>query len=439
MVTVKNTVGITANDISVLHTANEYKQLLLKEISQATSRIYLSALYIQDDEAGREILQAIYQAKQNTPSLDVCLFVDFHRAQRGLIGDKASGGNRDFYLELAQQYESSIRIYGVPVKRKELLGVLHLKGLVIDDMLIYSGASINDIYLQQHGRYRLDRYYRMFSPQLSDDFCEYLTRCFIDSGLVPLLNQLSLPDRKQLKRDIPRLTKRIKKTRYRESQCHRDASIQASMHVGCGRRGNKLNRLIRDSVRDSQSNLVIFTPYFNLPKPLLRDLDGALKRGVKVTLTIGDKKASDFYNGDEATFSTVEIVPYIYERLLVSFLTRRQKYLSSGQLEVRLWQHENNSFHLKGMVIDQRYHLLTGSNLNPRAWALDLENGILLDDKEGSLQGVFAQELEHIFQHTTVIKDASQIDNIESYPDKPRKLLKKLRMIQIDRLLKRFL
>lgn len=439
MATLKSSTGLAAQDIEIAKSAADFKQQLLAEISQAKSRIYISALYIQDDEAGREVLAALYQAKINQPQLDIHLFVDFHRAQRGLIGEKEHGGNRDYYLELEQQYNVSIDIYGVPVKRKELLGVLHLKGMVIDNVLLYSGASINDVYLQQAERYRLDRYYRIQSQALADNFCEYFQRCFIDSKLAPKLNQPGLPNKQTLKRNIIRLTKLLKKSKYRDFPFSESADIQAAMFVGCGRRGNQLNRVIRDLVKSSQNTMVIFTPYFNLPKPLLRDLDAALKRGVKVTLTVGDKKANDFYNANEETFSTVEIVPYIYERLLVAFLSRRQKYLDNGQLTLRLWQDGSNSFHLKGLVIDDRYHMLTGSNLNPRAWALDIENGILLDDPQGLLREKFAEEFQRITTHTQLIRSSSQIEGINSYPDKPRKLLKKIKMTQIDRILKRFL
>lgn len=443
MVAINTMVGIAATDIEIANSAADFKQLLLAEISQATTRIYISALYIQDDEAGREVLAALYQAKQKTPSLDICLFVDFHRAQRGLIGDKESGGNRDLYLALEKQHKVSIKIYGVPVKRKELLGVLHLKGMVVDNVLLYTGASINDIYLQQTERYRLDRYYRLNSQALADNFCEYLQRCFIEPALAPLLNQGDVPNAKRIKRKIVRLTKLLKAEKYKAFNTQKPDNniedIQASMLVGCGRRGNQLNRAIRDLVRNSQESLVIFTPYFNLPKPLLRDLDAALKRGVKVTLTVGDKKANDFYNPDETTFSTVEIVPYIYERLLVSFLSRRQKFLDNGNLSLRLWQHDSNSFHLKGIVADNRYHLLTGSNLNPRAWSLDLENGILLDDEKGQLADKFNAEFQRITEHTKIIHNIADIESLHNYPDKPRKLLKRLRMTQIDRLLKRFL
>ena len=123
MVAVNSMVGIAATDIDIANTAADFKQMLLAEIAQAKSRVYISALYVQDDTAGREVLDALYQAKAKTPTLDICLFVDFHRAQRGLIGQKEHGGNRELYLALEQQQTESINIYGVPVKRKELLGV----------------------------------------------------------------------------------------------------------------------------------------------------------------------------------------------------------------------------------------------------------------------------------------------------------------------------
>ena len=55
-------------------------------------------------------------------------------------------------------------------------------------------------------------------------------------------------------------------------------------------------------IQKSQSSLLIFTPYFNLPKPLKKDIIKALKRGVKITLVIGDKTANDFYIPEEKKY-----------------------------------------------------------------------------------------------------------------------------------------
>ncbi len=437
---------ISSADIEIFSAPKQYKQQLLSLIASARHRIYITALYLQDDEAGREIMHALYEAKNKAPELDIKIFVDFHRGQRGLIGEKDSLGNRALYLALAQQYQQKIAIYGIGVKRKELFGVLHLKGMVFDDALFYTGASINDVYMQQDTRYRLDRYYQINSSVLTNSFCQYLSRTFVDSNLAPLLNEIELPSAIQQKRNIIALKSLLKKSAYQvlfEGNDKKSSVIANPVSIipliGFGRRKNNLNKVIRKTIKSTEQRLLIFTPYFNLPPVLARDVVHALKRGVNITLVVGDKKANDFYIADESAFSTIGIVPYIYEMLLKRFVKRYQNFIDSGLLNIHLWQHEDNSFHLKGIISDERYHLLTGSNLNPRAWALDLENGILLDDPSQGLMAKVAPELMSIMEHTRKINHFSEIEAVGDYPEKPKKLLNKIRFAQIDRILKRFL
>ena len=75
-----------AEQIEFIYSTADYKQQLIQLIRQAKKRIYITALYWQNDAAGKEILQELYQAKQQLPELDIKVFVDFHRAQRGLLG-----------------------------------------------------------------------------------------------------------------------------------------------------------------------------------------------------------------------------------------------------------------------------------------------------------------------------------------------------------------
>ena len=441
MIKASQGIAVNAHDIKVFNTPSQYKQQLLSLIQDAKKRIYITALYLQDDDAGREILHALYLAKANNPALSIKVFVDCHRAQRGLIGEGKQLGNRAFYLEFAKKHQQNIDVFGVAVKRKELFGVLHLKGMVFDDEVFYTGASINDVYLHQQQKYRLDRYYQIKSPQLSDSFCDYLEQYFVQSGLALKLNDEILPEASQQKQNIRRLKASMKKSQYVYPLAVEDNAddIMIKPYIGYGSRGNRLNHIIRKVVQKSQNSLLLFTPYFNLPKSLARDVNNALKRQVKVTIVVGDKQANDFYIADENAFSTIGIVPYIYEMLMLRFVKKWQRYIDNGQLEIRLWQDQNNSFHLKGLVADERYHLLTGSNLNPRAWSLDLENGLLLDDKKGALQGMLQEELTGIIANTRLITHYRDLDGIDDYPQKPKALLKKIRMTQIDRILKRFL
>ncbi len=156
--------------VEILCHATEYKAKVLELIAGARRRIVLTALYLQADEAGEEVLRALYQAKQQNPQLDIRVYVDFHRARRGLIGQAGMKTNADFYREIGAQYPEQIQILGVPVKRRELFGVLHLKGFVFDDTLLYSGASLNNVYMGVPVRYRADRYMLIHNQPLADAF-----------------------------------------------------------------------------------------------------------------------------------------------------------------------------------------------------------------------------------------------------------------------------
>jgi len=76
-----------AEQYQIVYDPKSYRVTLLEQIKKAQHRIYIVALYLEQDEAGREILDALYQAKMQQPSLDIKIFVDWHRAQRGRIGE----------------------------------------------------------------------------------------------------------------------------------------------------------------------------------------------------------------------------------------------------------------------------------------------------------------------------------------------------------------
>ena len=184
--------GLTSKDVNVLTNAQEYRTQLLDLIANAKKRIYITTLYLQDDEAGREILAALHSASLANPSLEIKVLVDFHRAQRGLIGAEKSEGNASLYCDSLEKFNSNVQVYGVPVKAKELFGVLHLKGFVIDDTLLYSGASLNNVYLQYSDRYRLDRYFLVSQSELCDSVVDFIESTLLNSEAVPRIDQRPL-------------------------------------------------------------------------------------------------------------------------------------------------------------------------------------------------------------------------------------------------------
>ncbi len=72
-----------------------------------------------------------------------------------------------------------IPVYGVPINTREALGVLHFKGFIIDDCVLYSGASLNDVYLHQHDKYRYDRYQCIRNGKMADIMFDW-----VDNNLV---------------------------------------------------------------------------------------------------------------------------------------------------------------------------------------------------------------------------------------------------------------
>ncbi len=67
---------------------------------------------------------------------------------------------------------------------------------------------------------------------------------------------------------------------------------------------------------------------------------------------------------EDQPFKIIGALPYLYEINLRRFLSRLQYYVNTDQLIVRLWKDDDNSYHLKGMWVDDEWMLLTGNNLN---------------------------------------------------------------------------
>ena len=431
--------GLTTEDVQVLTNAKEYRTELLRLIGAAKKRIYITALYLQDDEAGREILTALHEASLANPELEVKVLVDFHRAQRGLIGAAKSDGNASMYCDFQEQYQSNVKVHGVPVKAKELFGVLHLKGFVIDDTLLYSGASLNNVYLQQDERYRLDRYFLVRQAGLCNSVIEFIETHLLSSAAVPRIDMRPLAKFNDIKFAQKQLMRELKSASYESAAEACADELGVRLFLGLGRRSNKLNRLIKSLFDTTEQELVLYTPYFNFPAPLMRSLRRLLKQGKQVTIVVGDKTANDFYLPPSEPFSKIGALPYLYETILYKFLKSQKRHISNGNLNVYLWKHESNSFHLKGICSDKRLHLLSGHNLNPRAWGLDIENGILIDDPKQHILEQIENEKQAILQHCRRLTGPQDLETMDDYPAPVKKLLGQAKRVKVDFIIKRFI
>lgn len=432
--------AVPATAIETLTDAAAFRTRLLRAIESARRRIVIVALYLEDDDAGREVVDALYSAHARRPSLEISVFVDWHRAQRGLIGKARSAGNAGMYCRFAAARGPGVAFYGVPVQNRELFGVLHLKGYMIDDIVIYSGASLNDVYLAKHGRYRLDRYHLLRHGPLADAMADFVAREFAASPAVRRLDQPPVPTTQSLLPAIRAFRQRLVRARYVVPfEPVLPGQVAVTPLVGFGRADNPLNDTLLALLRCARERVVLLTPYFNLPRPARAVIGQLLGRGCEVELMVGDKVANDFYIPPDQPFRTIGVLPYLYESNLRRFARLHQSHMASGQLRLHLWRHGSNSFHLKGLFIDDDVAVLTGNNLNPRAWALDLENALLLRDPEGLLQEQHRNEWLALLRHATRLSDYHALETTRHYPAPVRRLLRRLKRVQLDRLANRLL
>ncbi len=443
----KDTIGrlpamsVPAVSFSILETPQRFREEILNLIETSSRRIYITALYLQDDETGREILDAIYLRASKCPSLKVYILVDFHRAQRGLIGKGRQCGNNIMYREYSQRYPSAnVTFLGVPVKSKEMFGVLHLKGFVFDNTVLYSGASINNVYLNKDNKYRLDRYEKIVYEPLADCMVAFLLKYLLNAAAVQDLTRDNIPSAGEISNQIGSLKKHLKKAIYHiNSEARKEGCVSMTPLCGLGNVKNRLNRTILSLMQMTKQKITICTPYFNMPANIQRVITKLLKKGIKINLVIGDKVANDFYIPEDQPFNRVGAVPYLYEGFVREFCRKNQSYIDNGQLNIMMWKDGTNTYHVKGIYVDDDYYLITGNNLNPRAWRLDFENAILIQDPEHLMKDSFSKELDFILSNTTRITHWTNLEKFEDFPERIQNYLKKIFRLKLHLFVKRII
>ncbi|MFZ7142748.1 CDP-diacylglycerol--serine O-phosphatidyltransferase [Avibacterium avium] len=434
--------ALQPSQIDFLHHPAEFKQQIIQLIREAKTRIYITALYWQNDDAGQEILNEVFAAKSRNPELEVKIFVDWHRAQRNLLGAEKSATNADWYCEqraIHQYGEHAHLFFGVPVNTREVFGVLHIKGFIFDDTLLYSGASINNVYLQQNEKYRYDRYHKITHSALADSMVKFLQQYLLSNQAVLPLDNSERPKTKEIRQHIRAFRKSLASDGQYKFTNEENSGLKITPLFGLGGGANLLNRTIEDLFQIVQEKLVICTPYFNFPRPLQQKIRRLLQKGKHIEIIVGDKTANDFYIPPSQPFKMAGALPYLYESNIRRFSQKFEQQINQGQLVIRTWKDGENSYHLKGVWVDNSHILLTGNNLNPRAWRLDAENGLLIQDPAQQLQAQVQQELACIRQHTTQLKHYTELDELSQYPAPVQKLLKKFARIKADKLVKMIL
>nr|BET44848.1 MAG: CDP-diacylglycerol--serine O-phosphatidyltransferase [Candidatus Aschnera chinzeii] len=422
-------------DVVCIYKAKSFREIISQHILTAKKYIYITVLYFECDYTGKNILDLLYKAKLARPSLDIKIFVDWHRARRTRIGASNNITNANWYYQCSQTYPNfNIPIFGVPINTQEALGVFHFKGFIFDNIIIYSGASINNAYFQNGNNYRYDRYHLFHNTNLAGIMKDFIDKHLLTSPAVQRLDQKNFFYKKSIKNSIKKLRHNLKNYNYQFTNDASNEELSIIPLIGLGK-NNNFNKTIIHLMNCTKNKIIISTPYFNLPNILKRVIKKLLLNGKTIEIITGDKIANDFYIDPNKPFKIISVLPYIYEINLRKFIQTYQMYIDNNQLIVRIWKNGNNTYHVKGIWIDNNWQLITGNNFNPRAWRLDLENAILFHDPQELFQITKNKELEYINSSTVILKHYSELDNINVYPKKVKKLIQNLHLIRIDKLM----
>ncbi|MCV2525385.1 MAG: CDP-diacylglycerol--serine O-phosphatidyltransferase [Candidatus Lightella neohaematopini] len=426
----------SSNKIRTLFSPTDFNKELIYSISKARFRIYIVLLYFDCDRSGRLILDTLYKAKKNYYNLDIVIIVDLNRAKRNRFGNTNKVTNIDWYYYIAQiNSDIEIPIYGIPISNREYLGVFHLKGFIIDNKVIYSGANINDIYLEKLNYCRYDRYKIIKNKLLADTLVYYIQQYLLTAKAISRLNNINSKNI-IVNNNIFTLRKTLRTANYHYLGTINYNKLSIVPLVGLGKY-NLLNKTIYHLIYSAQKKIILCTPYFNIPNVLLNSIVDVLNLGITVEIIVSDKTASDFYVPKKNdNFHITNIIPYLYEINLRDIMIKLQNYIDHGDLIIKIWKNQYNSFHMKGIWIDNDWCMLTSNNLNIRSWQLDLENALLIYDPQHFLTKENEIELNNINNYTKLIKHYNDIQIIADYPIKIRNLINKIRKINFDKIIK---
>lgn len=320
-----------------------------------------------------------------------------------------------------------------------MFGVLHLKGFVFDDTILYSGASINNVYLHQFERYRYDRYHVIENKVLADSWVTFIQQHLLTNEAVKRLDTENRPKTAEIRAQIKHFRKQLSREAYLFNGVAENGRLAVSPLVGLGRRKNQLNKVIEALFYQTEQKLTICTPYFNFPHSLRTRIEWLLANGKSVEIIVGIKPLMISTPSRTKNSRWHRLCLICMKRTYEPLQNSLDGYVQNKQLTIRLWKDGENSYHLKGVWVDNRYILLTGNNLNPRAWRLDAENAILISDPQHQLSEKAETELNQICQHTQILTHYSDLEVLTDYPENVRKLLKKFGRVKLDKIVKMLL
>ncbi|ETV99507.1 hypothetical protein H310_08181 [Aphanomyces invadans] len=408
---------LNGSDVTILHSPTDFYNQLLQNIHRAKKRISISSLYIGNDALSRRLVQALQDACQDNPSLQVSIVLDYSRGQRG--GPTSSVA---VLTPLLATFPSkvSLHLYRVPQLDRwgflpppfdETIGVSHTKVYLCDDTLIMSGANLSGDYFTQ----RQDRYLQLYNANLAEfyhTFVQILTNHAHHVQLVPCTtgatsskasvgamatNKIVPP--KTTHADFASALLSLQDYQPTTPRWTTDAmaipTIQFSpleiLHDE-DTLSHVLHRL------PSASRIGIASGYLNFPPFLMRLL---AERAFHLDVVTAAPSANGFFNGNGIKGA----LPMAYSLIEGEFYHR----FADSPLTLREYNRDAWTFHAKGMWIqhdDEALTVVGSSNFGQRSYGRDLESQVFLYSTNSTLRSQLKDEYTRLTKHSEAVTES---------------------------------
>lgn len=154
-----------------------------------------------------------------------------------------------------------------------------------------------------------------------------------------------------------------------------------------------LEPLFIDMIDSAKTSLRIVTPYFHPIQSVVEALHRAMDRGVKVTIVTNIDFSRDGLMSD-----------------VVRAANRRGMIMVGDRAHFRVWKPGPASYmvHTKAMAIDEDTLYLGSANLNHRSFVHDVENGLLIQDKDTMRE--FGDDFENFYVKNSETITAKKVE-----------------------------
>ncbi len=323
------------NQLTLLENGEQFFPRLCSAIDAARDEVLLETFIWREDDAGRQLHQALVRAARR--GVRVRCTVDGYGSPGFTTEFLAELTEAGVYVDSFDPQPTLLRI------RTNVLCRLHRKIVVVDGRIGFiGGINFSADHLHSFGEQSKQDYaVEVKGPVVRDmhEFCRYGKD--IHGGA-------SWARWRYWLRRFPR----------EMIEPHEDAQA-LFVYRDNDQHPTDIETMYRAGIRNARSSIVIANAYFFPGYRFVRDLRGAVDRGVDLTLIMQGKPDRPL---------SVGAASILYDDLL--------------SMGARIWRYTERPLHAKVAVIDDHWATVGSSNLDPLSFGLNLEANLFVLDRQ---------------------------------------------------------